>query len=98
MEMSELLPEAWMSDGTESEQENKYMYPALMLKRRRPPVKNAFVWAQCYAALAGVLSTRYPTYVPGLMAYQAIILKAYRDFDGLGWAQYDRGSVRSGLP
>ena len=65
-----------------------------MFKRRRAPIKNIIVWAQCYAALVGVLSTTFPTHVPSLMAYQAIILKAYRDFDGFGWAQYDRAFCR----
>ena len=27
--------------------------------------------------------------VPAFMAYQAIIIKCYRDFEGLAWAQYD---------
>ncbi len=57
---------------------------------KRP--SDILTWAQCYAALVGpVLSTRYPQVVLSLMAYQVIIIK---EFEGVGWVQYDRAFRR----
>ena len=32
--------------------------------------------------------------VPEFMAYQSTIMKCYKDFEDLGWAQYDRAFRR----
>ncbi len=60
---------------------------------KRP--SDILTWAQCYAALVGpVLSKRYPQVVPSLIAYQVIIIKASREFEGVGWVQYNRALRR----
>ena len=43
-----------------------------------------------YSALVGALSTHFPQKVPEFMAYQSIIVRSFREFDGDGWYQYDR--------
>lgn len=55
---------------------------------------NIFTWLQGYASLVSALSTRYPAMVPEFMAYQSTIVKCYKDFEGLGWAQYNRAFRR----
>ena len=55
---------------------------------------NIFTWLQGCASLVSALSTRYPAYVPEFQAYQSTIIKCYRDYGGLGWAQYDRAFRR----
>ena len=40
--------------------------------------------------MVGVLSQAYPQMVLDLMAYLATIVRCYRDFEDLHWAQYDR--------
>lgn len=91
VEIHELLPEAcykpgrWSILGAALPQEPR---------KRRPPVTNIFTWLQGFASLVSALSTRYPAYVPEFLAYQSTIIKCYRDYDGLGWAQYDRAFRR----
>ena len=87
VEMRELMPETWLRE----EEDSKLMaWP-----RRRPaPVTDILQWLSCYAVMVGVLSRVYPTMVPEFMAYQTTIIRCYRDFEGLAWAQYDRAFRR----
>ena len=91
VEIQELLPEAWLSDG-DSDSHFKCCGGASAsgAKKRHPPVTNIFTWLQGFTSLVSALSTRFPSMVPELLAYQSTIIKCYRDYDGLGWAQYDR--------
>ena len=91
VEIHELLPEAWLQTG---EMENSGCCSSAGAKKRRPPVTNIFTWLQGFASMVSALSTRYPAYVPEFLAYQSTIIKCYRDYDGLGWAQYDRAFRR----
>lgn len=58
--------------------------------KKRKPITNIFTWLQGYVSLVGTLSIRYPAMVPKFMAYQSTIIKCHKDFEGLGWVQYDR--------
>ena len=91
VEIQELLPEAWLLAG---EMEHSGCCSSTGAKKRRPPVTNIFTWLQGFASLVSALSTRYPAYVPEFLAYQSTIIKCYREYDGLGWAQYDRAFRR----
>jgi hypothetical protein len=84
VEMQELLPESWLRE----EEETKSLVG--FHRRKRSTTTNIFQWLQCYSAMVGVLSRAYPQVVPDLMAYQATIIRCYRDFEDLHWAQYDR--------
>ena len=82
--MHELLPETWLREEEESKS-------VMGLPRRKSAhVTNILQWVQCFSALVGVLSKAYPQMVPDLMAYQATIVRCYRDFEDLHWVQYDR--------
>ena len=89
VEMRELMPETWLRDEEESTR-NTLSLP----RRRTAPVTDILQWLQCFAGMVGVLSQKYPHMVPELMAYQAMIVKCSRDFEGLAWAQYDRAYRR----
>ena len=65
-----------------------------MKDKKRKPVKNIFTWLQGFASLVCTLSTKYPTMVPEFLAYQSIVVKCFKDFEGLGWAQYDHAFKR----
>ena len=93
VEMRELLPEEWLPSVEQGDQDNHSCCNSA-IKKRKPPVTNIFTWLQGYAALVGALSTAYPGKVPDLMAYQATILRCYRDFEGPAWVQYDRAYRR----
>ena len=84
VEMQELLPESWLRE----EEENKSTIG--FHRRKNAATTNIFQWLQCYSAMVGVLSRAYPHMVPDLMAYLATIVRCYRDFEDLHWAQYDR--------
>ena len=95
VEMYELLPESWLvTEGNEGASSGQAKAVCLFPKRRKAPVMDALVWVQCFAAMAGVLSTKYPTKVPEFMAYQALIVKCSRDYEGIGWVLYDRAFHR----
>ena len=89
VEMRELMPETWLMEEEERSR------PTWCLPRRKnAPVTDILQWLQCFAAMVGVLSQRYPVFVPELMAYQTTIIKCSKDFDGIAWAQYDRAYRR----
>ena len=95
VEMYELLPESWLvAEGNDSEGGGHEKLLALFPKRRRAPVTDVLVWVQCFSAMVGALSTTYPDKVPEFMAYQALIVKCSRDYEGLGWVMYDRAFRR----
>ena len=85
IEMYELLPETWLRDEEESGKGLVGLH-----RRKSAPVTNILQWVQCFAAMVGVLTRAYPQMVPDLMAYQATIVRCYRDFEDLYWVQYDR--------
>ena len=89
VEMRELMPETWLMEEEERSR------PTWCLPRQKnAPVTDILQWLQCFAAMVGVLSQRFPAFVPDMMAYQTTIIKCSRDFDGLAWAQYDRAYRR----
>ena len=93
IEMQDLLPEAWLA-LTDDETVKCCSTSAAGGRKRRPPVTNIFTWLQGFASLTSALSTKYPAMVPEFMAYQSTIIKCYKDYDGLGWVQYDRAFSR----
>ena len=91
VEIHELLPETWLSSIDE---EPSKCCSGSTKEKKRKPVTNIFTWLQGFASLVSALSTKYPTMVPEFLAYQSTIVKCYKDFEGLGWAQYDRAFRR----
>lgn len=63
-------------------------------KKEAPPIINIFTWLQSFASLVSALSIKYPTMVPEFLAYKSTIIKCYKDYNGLGWVQYDRAFRR----
>ena len=95
--MQDLLPEAWLTLTDDDTVKCCSTSAAEGRKRHHPPITNihVFTWLQGSASLTSVLSTKYPTMVPEFMVYQStIIIKCYKDYDGLGWVQYDRAFRR----
>ena len=92
VEMRELLPEEWLHSVTEESDNHSCCNSAV--KKKKAPVTNIFTWFQGYASLVGALSTAYPSKVPQFMAYQSMIIRCYKDFEGLAWVQYDHAFHR----
>ena len=92
VEIHELLPETWLSASLDVEQPSTCCSSTASKKRK--PVTNIFTWLQGFASLVSALSTKYPAMVPEFLAYQSTIIKCFKDFEGLGWAQYDRAFRR----
>ena len=91
VEMYELLPESWLAtDGTELLETQAAKQVSIFPKCWRTPVTDVLTWVQCFSALVGALSTKFADKVPEFMAYQALIVKCSRDYDGFGWVLYDR--------
>jgi len=93
--MAELLPESWLAaESSDAEVSGHAKVVSIFPKRRRAPVTDVLVWVQCFSAMVGVLSTKYPDKVPEFMAYQALIVKCSRDYEGFVWVLYDRAFRR----
>ena len=91
VEIHDLLPETWLSSMEDTA--TSHCCGATNAKKKKP-ITNIFTWLQGYASLVSALSTRYPAMVPEFMAYQSTTVKCYKDFEGLGWAQYNRAFRR----
>ncbi|KAL5467535.1 hypothetical protein EMCRGX_G031779 [Ephydatia muelleri] len=76
---------AWASDAADSANRS-------ILKHfgRRPPVSDILVWAECFTAMAAVLSRKYLQKAPELFAYAHRIFHAARNYDCHAWVTYDR--------
>eukprot|EP00731_Ephydatia_muelleri_P020618 Em0013g345a len=59
--------------------------------------KHISLWIECFSRMAAVLVTRYPDKGPELWAYQASIVRAARNYEGLAWVAYDRQYRREAL-
>ena len=81
VEMSELLPETWQVK-TNATLIQSALGLAPGLRRRKGPVTDILQWVQCFATLASVLASAYPSKVPELMAYLATIVKCWQEFEG----------------
>ena len=91
--MQDLLPEAWLSLA-DNDIAKCCSTSVTGGRKRHPPVTNIFTWLQGFASLVSTLSTKYPGMVPEFLVYQSTIIKCYKDYDGLGWVQYDRAFRR----
>ena len=86
IEMAELATDAWQDDPNLSPDASG----SQRRRARHPPVTDIMTWLECFARMAAVLSTRYPDKAPELWAYQACILRAARNYEGVAWVAYDR--------
>ena len=93
IEMSQLLPEAWVQDAF-AESSSHCCHDARSNKPIRKGVTSIFSWIQCYSTLVSVLAHKFPAKVPQLMAYQSVIVRCYTDYEGDSWLAYDRAFRR----
>jgi hypothetical protein len=84
VEMSDLLQEAWVADAAGPSS------PSVKHLGRRPPVSDILVWAECFTAMAAVLSQKYPMKSLELFAYPCRIFHAARIYDSHLWVNYDQ--------
>ena len=84
VDMADLQPEAWLfEDGTQDKAITS------VFKKRREPVTDILVWVQCYNALVGVLTERFPQYIHHFLAYQSHIIRSSKKSRALEWVAYD---------
>ncbi len=81
--MAELLPEAWRQEADRVE-------PCCRTPRpRQGLITDMTMWAECYATMAALLASHYPSKAPHLLAYLRTIVRASHNFEGSAWASYD---------
>ena len=93
IEMAELIPDAWHEDAHASPDRGE----AQRRRPRRSPVTDIMTWLQCFARMAAVLATKYPDKAPEMCAYQSVIVRAARNYEGQAWVAYDRQFRREAL-
>ena len=59
-------------------------------RSKRRPVTSIVEWAQCFSNYIAVLVQAQPERVADLLGYQHLILEAHLEYEGDGWAAYDR--------
>ena len=98
IDMWELLPESW-----QVEMEGTCCHSK---RPRRSLMTDINVWTECFATMAAILASAFPSKAPHLFAYLRTITKASRTFESSAWASYDmaycrqaanRGSLNWGL-
>ena len=62
-----------------------------------PPIQDITTWVEKFSLMAALLATRFPEKAPELLAYQASIVRAERNFEGWRWVTYDRCYRREAL-
>ncbi len=88
VDMSELLPEVWMSEDEETPMFRSVLM--MLPKKRAGPITDIMLWSQCFASYVAIISSKFPSATPELLSYMAMIIKCARDYEGIAWAQYDR--------
>ena len=63
----------------------------------RPPVTNISQWIERFSVMAVILVTCFPEKAPEFLAYQALIARSKRNYEGLQWVIYDRQYRRDAL-
>ena len=63
----------------------------------RLPVTSISQWLERFAMMAAIKVTRFPLKAPELFAYQALIVRAQRNYEGEHWVTYDRQFRREAL-
>ena len=63
----------------------------------RLPVTNISQWLERFSLMAAILATRFPEKAPEFFAYQAMIVRAERNYEGSRWVVYDRQFRREAL-
>ena len=94
VEMSQLLPEAWIQDNHFESSAHCCHDSGHARHSHQKDVSSIFSWLQCYGTLVSVIAHKFPTKLPQLMAYQSIIIRCYTDYEGDGWLAYDRAFRR----
>ena len=77
----ELLPETWPLETEGSCCHSK--------RPRRSLVTDINVWTECFATMAAILTSAFPSKAPHFFAYLRTITKASRTFENTAWASYD---------
>ena len=54
-------------------------------------------WLERFSLMAAILTTRFPEKAPEFFAYQAMIVRAERNYEGNRWVSYDRQFRREAL-
>ena len=54
-------------------------------------------WVEQFSLMADIICTRFPHKTPQLLAYQAPIVLAERNYEGTQWVSYDRRYWREAL-
>ena len=63
----------------------------------RLPITNISQWVERFSLMAAVICSRFPHKAPELLAYQATIVRAERNYEGTQWVSYDRRYRREAL-
>ncbi len=63
----------------------------------RRPITNISQWVERYSVMAAILSLRYPGKAPEFLAYQALVVRSERNYEGHQWVLYDRQFRREAL-
>ena len=95
VEMADMLPDSWQDEAQPLVVVDTQLTPRRV--GRKAVVQDISQWTECFARMAAVLVTWYPSKSHELWAYLASIVRAARNFEGSAWVAYDRQYRREAL-
>ena len=64
--------------------------PGLEVARAsKKPIEEIQSWIQCFLIYMAVMAMRYPSAVPGMVAYMLVIIRAQKEYEEPAWRLYD---------
>ena len=84
--MSELLQDAWQTDTTDGSSSRL----VLRMPRRSVPITDISLWTECFAMMAAVITSKYPSKAPDMLMYLRRIAFCARRFESGAWVTYDQ--------
>ena len=86
--MADMLPDSWQDKAKPLVVFDTQLTPRQV--GRKALVQDISQRTECFSRMAAILVTRYPSKSPELWTYQALIVRAARNFEGTAWVAYDR--------
>ena len=90
IDLAELLPK---DPSWEEEAFTEVLDNIIVIAKNKPTKKKAIndieTWVEAFCTFAAIHEKKCPTMLPELLAYEATIVKAARDYGGQGWLAYD---------
>ena len=91
VDLTELRPVGTLEKLNPEPDPHRYIImPGLEVARAsKKPIEDIQTWIQCFLIYVAVMATKYPSVIPGMVAYMLVIIKAQQEYEEPAWRLYD---------